>query len=175
MLRKIIGAAVAATAVTAAVVATVVTKKKQEKEVEEEEQVHFINIDDGEETEEVEEQKEECEEVSDEVKEIASIYPYLSTSFVAEQFARNDVFNEKYPEDTLVTISHKARFSHLDEKEQFCSIAKDNEYEVEELSEKEVLVKKKMYSTDGAILSDIYNVANQVNCLNGTYEGYQID
>lgn len=175
MLRKIIGAAVAATAVTAAVVATVVTKKKQEKEVEEEEQVHFINIDDGDETEEVEEQKEECEEVSDEVKEIASIYPYLSTSFVAEQFARNDVFNEKYPEDTLVTISHKARFSHLDEKEQFCSIAKDNEYEVEELSEKEVLVKKKMYSTDGAILSDIYNVANQVNCLNGTYEGYQID
>ncbi len=175
MLRKIIGAAVAATAVTAAVVATVVTKKKQEKDVEEEEQVHFINIDDGEETEEVEEQKEECEEVSDEVKEIASIYPYLSTSFVAEQFARNDVFNEKYPEDTLVTISHKARFSHLDEKEQFCSIAKDNEYEVEELSEKEVLVKKKMYSTDGAILSDIYNVANQVNCLNGTYEGYQID
>lgn len=175
MLRKIIGAAVAATAVTAAVVATVVTKKKQEKEVEEEEQVHFINIDDGDETEEVEEQKEECEVVSDEVKEIASIYPYLSTSFVAEQFARNDVFNEKYPEDTLVTISHKARFSHLDEKEQFCSIAKDNEYEVEELSEKEVLVKKKMYSTDGAILSDIYNVANQVNCLNGTYEGYQID
>ncbi len=175
MLRKIIGAAVAATAVTAAVVATVVTKKKQEKDVEEEEQVHFINIDDGEETEEVEEKKEECEEASAEVKEIASIYPYLSTSFVAEQFARNDVFNEKYPEDTLVTISHKARFSHLDEKEQFCSIAKDNEYEVEELSEKEVLVKKKMYSTDGAILSDIYNVANQVNCLNGTYEGYQID
>ncbi len=178
MLRKIIGAAVAATAVTAAVVVTVVTKKKKNEEEVEDEQVHFINIEDvsdTEENEEVEEKKEEVEEVSDEVKEVASIYPYLSTSFVAEQFARNDVFNEKYPEDTLVTISHKARFSHLDEKEQFCSIAKENEYEVEELTEKEVLVKKKMYSTDGAILSDIYNVANQVNCLNGTYEGYQID
>lgn len=178
MLRKIIGAAVAATAVTAAVVATVVTKKKKEEKEVEDEQVHFINIDDVDETEEgeeVEETKEEVEEISDEVKEVASIYPYLSTSFVAEQFARNDVFNEKYPEDTLVAISHKARFSHLDEKEQFCSIAKENEYEVEELSEKEVLVKKKLYSTDGAILSDIYNVANQVNCLNGTYEGYQID
>ncbi len=178
MLRKIIGAAVAATAVTAAVVVTVVTKKKKNEEEVEDEQVHFINIEDvsdTEENEEIEEKKEEVEEVSDEVKEVASIYPYLSTSFVAEQFARNDVFNEKYPEDTLVTISHKARFSHLDEKEQFCSIAKENEYEVEELTEKEVLVKKKMYSTDGAILSDIYNVANQVNCLNGTYEGYQID
>ncbi len=178
MLRKIIGAAVAATAVTAAIVVTVVTKKKKNEEEVEDEQVHFINIEDvsdTEENEEVEEMKEEVEEVSDEVKEVASIYPYLSTSFVAEQFARNDVFNEKYPEDTLVTISHKARFSHLDEKEQFCSIAKENEYEVEELTEKEVLVKKKMYSTDGAILSDIYNVANQVNCLNGTYEGYQID
>lgn len=177
MLRKIIGAAVAATAVTAAVVVTVVTKKKKNEEEVEEEQVHFINIDDVDETEESEEVPDEKveEEISDEIKEVASIYPYLSTSFVAEQFARNDVFNEKYPEDTLVTISHKARFSHLDEKEQFCFIAKDNEYEVEELSEKEVLVKKKMYSTDGAILSDIYNVANQVNCLNGTYEGYQID
>ncbi len=175
MLRKIIGAAVAATAVTAAVVVTVVTKKKKNEEEVEDEQVHFINIEDVSDTEENEEVEEMKEEVSDEVKEVASIYPYLSTSFVAEQFARNDVFNEKYPEDTLVTISHKARFSHLDEKEQFCSIAKENEYEVEELTEKEVLVKKKMYSTDGAILSDIYNVANQVNCLNGTYEGYQID
>ena len=44
-----------------------------------------------------------------------------------------------------------------------------------ELNTKEIVVAKKLYSTDGAILSDIYNVANQVNCLNGTYEGYKID
>ena len=28
---------------------------------------------------------------------------------------------------------------------------------------------------DGAILSDIYNVANQVGCLKGVYEGYNIE
>ena len=52
---------------------------------------------------------------------------------------------------------------------------KENGYDVEELNTKEIVVAKKLYSTDGAILSDIYNVANQVNCLNGTYEGYKID
>ena len=171
MLRKLLGAAVAATAVTAAVV-TVLSKKKEKEEVEEE-PVHFINIEDVSDEEGENEGKEE--EVSEEVKEIAAIYPYLSLSFITEQFARNDAFNAEYPEDTLVAISHKARFSHLEEKEQFLEIAKENGYDVEELNAKEIVVAKKLYSTDGAILSDIYNVANQVNCLNGTYEGYKID
>lgn len=171
MLRKLLGAAVAATAVTAAVV-TVLSKKKEKEEVEEE-PVHFINIEDVSDEEGENEGKEE--EISEEVKEIAAIYPYLSSSFIAEQFARNDAFNAEYPEDTLVAISHKARFSHLEEKEQFLEIAKENGYDVEELNTKEIVVAKKLYSTDGAILSDIYNVANQVNCLNGTYEGYKID
>lgn len=166
MLRKLLGAAVAATAVTAAVV-TVLSKKKEQEEVEEE-PVHFINIEDV-------SDEEVNEEVSEEVKEIAAIYPYLSSSFIAEQFARNGAFNAEYPEDTLVAISHKARFSHLEEKEKFLEIAKENGYDVEELNTKEIVVAKKLYSTDGAILSDIYNVANQVNCLNGTYEGYKID
>ena len=169
MLRKLLGAAIAATAVTAAVV-TVLSKKKEKEEVEEE-PVHFINIEDASD----EEEKVTEEEVSEEVKEIAAIYPYLSSSFIAEQFARNDAFNAEYPEDALVAISHKARFSHLEEKEQFLEIAKENGYDVEELNTKEIVVAKKLYSTDGAILSDIYNVANQVNCLNGTYEGYKID
>lgn len=168
MLRKLLGAAIAATAVTAAVV-TVLSKKKEKEEVEEE-PVHFINIDDV-----SDEEEKVNEEVSEEVKEIAAIYPYLSSSFIAEQFARNDAFNAEYPEDALVAISHKARFSHLEEKEQFLEIAKENGYDVEELNTKEIVVAKKLYSTDGAILSDIYNVANQVNCLNGTYEGYKID
>ena len=171
MLRKLLGAAVAATAVTAAVV-TILSKKKEKEEVEEE-PVHFINIEDVSDEEGENEGKEE--EVSEEVKEIAAIYPYLRSSFIAEQFARNDAFNAEYPEDTLVAISHKVRFSHLEEKEQFLEIAKENGYDVEELNAKEIVVAKKLYSTDGAILSDIYNVANQVNCLNGTYEGYKID
>jgi peptidyl-tRNA hydrolase len=168
MLRKILGAAVAATAVTAAV-ATVVMKKNKKETEEYDEPIHFINIDDDEGEEKV------VEEISEEVKEIATIYPYLSTEFIAEQFARNAAFNEQYPEDTLVIMSHKARFSHEEEKLQFVDIASQNGYEVKEVNSKEIIATKKLYTTDGAILSDIYNVANQVNCLNGTYEGYNID
>ena len=168
MLRKILGAAVAATAVTAAV-ATVVMKKNKKETEEYDEPIHFINIDDDEGEEKV------VEEISEEVKEIATIYPYLSTEFIAEQFARNAAFNEQYPEDTLVIMSHKARFSHEEEKLQFVDIASQNGYEVKEVNSKEIIATKKLYTTDGAILSDIYNVANQVNYLNGTYEGYNID
>ena len=170
MLRKILGAAVAATAVTAVVAAVLMKKEKKETE-EYDEPIHFINIDDD----EGENEEKVVEEISGEVKEIATIYPYLSTEFIAEQFARNAAFNEQYPEDTLVTMSHKARFSHEEEKLQFVDIASQNGYEVKEVNSKEIIATKKLYTTDGAILSDIYNVANQVNCLNGTYEGYNID
>ena len=76
---------------------------------------------------------------------------------------------------TALTAAVVTVLSKKKEKEQFLEIAKENGYDVEELNTKEIVVAKKLYSTDGAILSDIYNVANQVNCLNGTYEGYKID
>ncbi|MGN1388133.1 MAG: hypothetical protein ACI4WR_00635 [Bulleidia sp.] len=167
----------AAIAVTAAV-KTVTKKKDSAPEEEDDDSVNFIEIDsDDESSEKPEEapadQKEK--EYAPEVKEISELYPYLSMDYIEEQLRRNDAFNEEYPEDTLVTISHKAEFGTDDGRSQFRTIAEQNGYEVKDLGEKECLAVHKMFTQNGAILSDIFNVANQVGCLKGSYEGYKIE
>lgn len=163
MFRKTIGAAFAAAVVVG--VAALVRTILEESEKETDDEIHFIELED----------EPKKKEVSPEVLEIAKIYPYLDTEFIAEQFARNDAFVKEYPEDTLVSISHKAKFVDAWTLQEYTKIAQENGYEATALSETENIITKKMFATDGAILSDIYNVANQVACLKGTYEGYKID
>ncbi len=115
------------------------------------------------------------EEYPAQVNEIAKLYPYLDKKFIAEQFSRNDAFTEQYPEDTLVTISHKAKFPDAQSLEAFMKIAQDNGYASTKTSDDESLISRRFFTEDGAILSDIYNVANQAACLRGTYEGYSIE
>ena len=164
---KTIGAALTAAAVvgTALLVKSVLDEEKEEKEQEEKDEVRFINISDttGEET------------YAPEILEVAKLYPYLDKHFIAEQFARNEAFTKQYPEDTLITIAHKAKFADARVLADYAKIAEDNGYSSEALDETENVITKKMFVTDGSILSDIYNVANQVACLGGTYEGYKID
>ena len=77
-------------------------------------------------------------------------------------------------EDTLITITHKAKFEDAATMKEFLAIAEANGFSGSELNETEGSITKKMFTEDGAILSDIYNVANQASCLHGTYEGYSI-
>ena len=58
---------------------------------------------------------------------------------------------------------------------EFGGIAEENGYSLDVIGAAECIITKKMFTENGSILSDIYNVANQVACLNGTYEGYRID
>jgi hypothetical protein len=156
-----------------------ITEDEEEEDYEEkdENEVRFIELNDGEEISEAsaEQPAEAAEEYSPEIKEIAELYPYLDLKFVAEQFGRNDAFNEQYPEDSLVSITHKAKFDDQETRDSFVKIGEDNGYAAEVLNDAEVTITRKMFTEDGAILSDIYNVANQVACLKGIYEGYFIE
>ena len=165
--RRTIGAALTAAAVlgTVAIVRSIMEEEKTEEEAADD-SVNFINLDNGDETE---------EEFAPEIVEIAKLYPYLDKHFIAEQFARNGAFNKEYPEDTLITISHKAKFADPHTMQDYVKISEENGYVSEELSETENVIVKKMFTTEEAILSDIYNVSNQVACLGGTYEGYKIE
>ena len=163
MFRRTIGAALAATAIIAAGAVIKLLLDETNTYDEEDDEVNFINIDDGE------------AEVSPEILEIAKLYPYLDKKFIAEQFARNEALNKEYPEDTLITIAHKAKFPDAWTLEEYTKIVTENGYTAEKLNDTENIISKKMFTTDGAILSDIYNVSNQVACLKGTYEGYKID
>ncbi len=176
MIRRLIMAAVVS---AAAVAATMIYTKQNEKDKEDNkkieddaDEVRFFDLD--QETEEKAEEPEKPEE-SDSVKEIAQLYPYLNTRFIAEQFVRNEAFNEQYPEDTLITIIHKVRFDDIELLTQFVNIAEENGYTAAALNESEFTVSKKMFTENGSILSDIYNIANQTACLKGTYEGYSIE
>ena len=177
MLRKTIIASLAtAGAVAAAIVVRSLLNDTLKKAEEEDEEINFISI--SEETPDDSEDEEElpkAEEPAPEIKEIAALYPYLKPEFIAEQFGRNDVFNREYPEDTLITISHKAKFAAEDIMKEFGGIAEENGYSCDVIGAAECIITKKMFTENGSILSDIYNVANQVACLNGTYEGYRID
>ena len=181
MLKRIIGAAVASAAAIgiAAVVKLMMDEKPEEENDEEENEVRFISIEDADSTEEdaAPEAAPKAEEpgYSKEVNEIAELYPYLEKSFIAEQLGRNDVFNQKYPEDSLIRITHKAKFENADAMRDFAKIGEDNGYLSEALNETEATISRKIFTEDGSILSDIYNVANQVACLKGVYEGYNIE
>ncbi len=145
-------------------------------EVQEEAEEQVVTEEETVEPEEVKEESQPEEKVySEEVEEIAKLYPYLEKEFIERQFLRNDTFNEQYPEDTLITISHKSAFEDANVLEEFVKIAEVNGYAVDRVNEKEIIISKKMFTEEGAILSDIYNVANQVECLNGEYEGYHIE
>ena len=184
MFRRFIGAAVASAAAIgiAAVVKLMLDEenKKAEEEPEDENEVRFISIDDasGSEPEKAAEKapaKTKDAEYSKEVNEIAELYPYLAKDFIAEQLGRNDIFNQQYPEDSLIKITHKAKFDSTDTVRDFTKIGEDNGYFSEMLNENEATISRKIFTEDGSILSDIYNVANQVACLKGIYEGYNIE
>lgn len=176
MLKRIIGATVAAgAAITCAAVVKLLLDKEETIDDEEENEVRFISLENAKEGTEGKTDAEPKKEAAPEVLEIAGLYPYLSHDFIAEQLSRNAIFNEKYPEDSLITITHKAKFENEQAKSDFIKIGEDNGYSAEVLNEKEASISRKMFTEDGSILSDIYNVANQVACLKGIYEGYNIE
>ena len=161
-----------------AVVKTLSDEDKKKKDTEDE--VNFIKINEDDAPEETpeaaEEGKEEPEaaEVPDEIQEICGMYPYLKADFVQKVFERNDDLNLKYPEDTLITIYHKAEFEEAEALKEYEEILQKNGYQINVLDEKTVEVFKKMFTENGRIISDIYNVANQAACLNGKYKGFKV-
>ncbi len=177
MLKRLLGAAVAtAAAVGVAALVKVLMDDNSTEENDEENEVRFISIDDAKnEAENAEPAGTDGDDYSKEVNEIAGLYPYLGKDFIAEQFSRNSAFNEQYPEDSLVKITHKAKFESEETMKDFVKIGEDNGYTSEILNETEASICRKLFTEDGSILSDIYNVANQVSCLKGVYEGYNIE
>lgn len=165
--RTILGALVMAAGVAAGLIVRQLTEKKEENndELTEDEEIRFIHISDDEETE---------PERSQEVKEICAVYPYLEADFVEDVLKQNASLNDKYPEDTLVNVLHRARFSTHESLEMFMDIMEENGYECSARGETELTASRKFFTQPGAIISDILNVANQAAALKGTYTDYVI-
>lgn len=169
--KTIFGALIAAAA--GALVAVKVIEDRQKKETEQpeedddDEEVHFIRIEDG------DEPAEEKKELSPEVQEVAAVYPYLDPAFVEKTLGENDRLNQEYADDTLVTVSHHAKFADAEEVDAFAEILTNGGYEVKK-NGLEADAVRRFYTQAGAIISDILNVANQTAALKGSYEGWDI-
>lgn len=154
-------------------------KDRQEEEYDDDEEIHFIRInDDDEDTEEpaetVRKPAEEEKAVSPEIKEVCGLYPYLTADFVGNLLARNSELNQAYPEDTLITLTHDSAFADAKAAEDFAEIMETAGYQCRTENETEVFAAKKLFTEDGAIISDVLNVANQAAALKGSYKDYKI-
>ena len=171
MSRKSILAFSAIALAAASALAAYTLKKSKKTQENEDDEIHFIKIEDG----DVEEKKVDpsFEEKSDEVKEVAPVYPYLDLDFIEKILNKNDEFNSSYEEDSLVTVMHHVRFAIAEERKAFEEIMGLSGYETTTQDDK-VVATRKFFTQPGAIISDILNVANQTNALQGVYEKYDI-
>lgn len=157
-------------ALAAAVVKTVL-ENKDEGRYDDDEEIRFIRISDDDEEQTVY----DAGTKSEEVQKVCAVYPYLNPDFVEAKLNENDELNEKYPPETLLSITHSVHFSDSNAAEEFSRIMDEAGYVCVDRSEYAVAATRNLFAEDGAVTSDILNVANQTAALKGTYENYEIN
>ncbi len=143
---------VAAAAVGAVVVAKKVLDKKSEAE---EEEVELIEVGNPQE--------------SDEVLELKTVYPFLPANFLEETLANENSYAERFMSGEEVRIVHQVAYDSQESAEDFKDILASSGYTVSEEEALAYHVERKFVYEEGAIASDIFNVANQVIALGGNY------
>lgn len=143
---------VAAAAVGAVVVAKKVLDKKSEAE---EEEVELIEVGNPQE--------------SEEVLELKTVYPFLPANFLEETLANENSYAERFMSGEEVRIVHQVAYDSQESAEDFKDILASSGYTVSEEEALAYRVERKFVYEEGAIASDIFNVANQVIALGGNY------
>lgn len=131
--------------------------------------VNSIHLDEEETEDDVANVQQDKSEEDEDVLEVSSLYPYLSTSFIAKTLSRNEEFNTNFPEDTLVSVLHTCQFEDMRSVLNFEAIMADAGYISQHDDNLEVRSAKRFFSEEGSIISDILNVANQAAALDGKY------
>ena len=169
MLNRLFGALAVAVGVGAVIAVKLLKDQKETEnnEVEDDDnEVHFITLADG---DGVAQPTYDASDRSLEVQEVCGVYPYLNPDFVEELLAEASSLNGMFEQDTLVTIHHYVSFDNEKNREAFSDIMTAAGYECADEG-----ITKKLFVEDGAIISDILNVANQASVLNGNYQNYSI-
>lgn len=119
--------------------------------------------------------KEEEDAKSAVYESIKAIYPYLSDSFIRGVYDLKGSLAYDYPEDEEIVILHRLNFRDVEGLRNFVEVILAHGYAVN-VDEKQMIVDvfKSHVNTDGRILTDIFEIANQAKLLDGEYEGYKI-
>lgn len=109
-------------------------------------------------------------------KQINELYPYLHHDFIVTVYELKETIAENYPLNKHVVVLHRINFKELDDLRQFVEIVSNHGYSVN-VDEKKMIVDcfRRYLNTDGKILNNIFEIANQAGLLRGIYEGYWID
>lgn len=110
------------------------------------------------------------------VYDISTLYPYLNLKFINAVFNNFAVFNEEFEIGSACRITHKVQFPEAQNLISFIEIIKEFGYDIEGTDEEHnILVHLDFENQESKILSEIYNISNQVNCLDGLYKGYELE
>ena len=124
---------------------------------------------------EEEEKQRQIEKHNTVYDQISKMYPYLSHAFIRSVYDMKDDIAIAYPLRENVIILHRITFKDLEELRQFTEIVLGHDYNVNvDENRKFVDVFKQHYNTDGKIITNIFEIANQAKLLNGDYEGYRV-
>ena len=106
---------------------------------------------------------------------IVALYPYLSNGFIKGVYDLKQSFANDYKDGEKMVILHRLRFENINGLRQFVDVMINHGYLVN-VDEKQMIVDtfKEHVNSDGKILTDIFEIANQAKLLTGDYEGYRI-
>lgn len=152
---------------------------EEEKEVE----VETEEVKDGEDylQDLIDDMQEEIEAEQEETKpdiydQINELYPYLTKSFVRSVYDLKQSIADEYPYDKDVVVLHRVSFNNLEDLQQFVEIVTNHNYGVNVDEKKMIVDLFKLYrNSDGKILTNIFEIANQARLLHGEYEGYRVE
>lgn len=104
---------------------------------------------------------------------ISKMYPYLNYAFIKSAYDLKDSIADEYKEGEDLIILHRASFRDVEDLRKYAELMMNHSYQVN-VDEKQMIVDtlKSYNNVDGLILNSIFEVANQINLLNGEYEGY---
>lgn len=115
------------------------------------------------------------EEMSAIYKRIHDIFPYLPESFVIAAYDMKDYLASKYPLGIQIIVLHRLSFKSIENLRQFVEICLNHDYQINaDESQLIVDVFRQQENTQGRILNEIFEIANQAYLLDGVYEGYRI-
>jgi len=106
---------------------------------------------------------------------IHELYPYLSQAFVGSVYDLKEDINNEFPLNIDIILLHRLVFDDLDKLRQFVEVVLRHEYAINADENKMIVdVFKEFENSDGRILSNIFEIANQANLLGGYYDGYRV-
>ena len=123
-----------------------------------------------------EEHKKQEKAKSDQIFDrISKIYPYLSDGFVRSVYELKESLASEYPIGTRLIVLHRVSFNDVENLRKFVEIGLNHDYTINADENKKIVdIFKEFVNSDGRILTNIYEIANQGYLLNGNYEGYNI-